>query len=537
MRFLFLILILIRPCFSQPLNSDSQYLKEYNELINSGFEQGLKGWVSVAGAFTTTGANGVDRGAKAGCVSLAAQTLNLSQIIPIGNLRGQGEISAEAYSTVAGTEVCSVVDGSDIDCIPIKNLSSWKNRIEIGFVAGSTNYGIRFRSTGNITGIACLDSVYAGKMPTGRISETGAIGPWIAYTPTTQGFGTISDIATEYRVIGDSIEIRGSFVVGTSTAVEARVGLPSGRITRTITQPSSIGAYFRSGTGIVEKGGSAIPVSEQNYFTLGSRATFSDTTTNSVLIALNGDDIAASGNRLSFANLIIPIAGLNSRISLYSQQCRKPSDCENVFSAKVSAAGVVSDENLDWINGNCTGTSPYTCTFNASIFTVPPTCIASINDDANAGVRITSVTSSTATFRTVSSTPATVNAPYTLVCTKAAPDYKERNMITGTFRDVVTTPNAGTPVLCSSLYDSSNVEQNDLCGFVASNSGTSPRTFTFETGFWASTPNCWCNAGYSSGVDSNCDVSTVSTASAVARMYNGGLLINNIVTLFCHGIR
>jgi hypothetical protein len=51
----------------------------------------------------------------------------------------------------------------------------------------------------------------------------------------------------------------------------------------------------------------------------------------------------------------------------------KPQD---IFSAKVSSTDVVSDESLNWINGNCTNASTgvATCTFNTGIFTVAPNC-------------------------------------------------------------------------------------------------------------------------------------------------------------------
>lgn len=51
---------------------------------------------------------------------------------------------------------------------------------------------------------------------------------WIAYTPTYTGFGTTTNNDSYYRRTGDSIELSIKFTVGTPTAVEARVSLPSG---------------------------------------------------------------------------------------------------------------------------------------------------------------------------------------------------------------------------------------------------------------------------------------------------------------------
>ncbi len=47
---------------------------------------------------------------------------------------------------------------------------------------------------------------------------------------------------------------------------------------------------------------------------------------------------------------------------------------DNVYSATMSAAGVISNENKDWINGNCSTGTGATCTFNTGIFTVTPNC-------------------------------------------------------------------------------------------------------------------------------------------------------------------
>jgi hypothetical protein len=86
---------------------------------------------------------------------------------------------------------------------------------------------------------------------------------------------------------------------------------------------------------------------------------------------------------LYYENARIPISGwTNSNIIIGQfnglESCTDSYECTDTFSAKVSAAGVVSDENVDWISGNAslTDTSQYTLTFNSSIFTVAPNCIA-----------------------------------------------------------------------------------------------------------------------------------------------------------------
>jgi len=91
------------------------------------------------------------------------------------------------------------------------------------------------------------------------------------------------------------------------------------------------------------------------------------------------------------------------------------------LSAKVSSAGVVSGESLDFINGNFTGTSPYTGTFNP-IFTLAPNCVATYADSANVYfARINSVTSSSVTIG-VTGTVSSIAGPFNLICEKQGVD-------------------------------------------------------------------------------------------------------------------
>ena len=70
-----------------------------------------------------------------------------------------------------------------------------------------------------------IDNVSVGP----QVVQYGApVTDWRAYTPTFNGFGTVSAVAMFWRRIGDSIEIQGKFTSGTTTAVEARVSFPAG---------------------------------------------------------------------------------------------------------------------------------------------------------------------------------------------------------------------------------------------------------------------------------------------------------------------
>lgn len=53
---------------------------------------------------------------------------------------------------------------------------------------------------------------------------SGAITDWVSYVPTFTGFGTVSSSFWTRRV-GNTLDVKGIFVVGTPTAVEARISL------------------------------------------------------------------------------------------------------------------------------------------------------------------------------------------------------------------------------------------------------------------------------------------------------------------------
>ena len=83
---------------------------------------------------------------------------------------------------------------------------------------------------------------------------------WTAYSPTITGFGTPSSVAFYSRRVGDSLEIRGTFVSGTPSAAAATFTLgyngTNGNVTTSPNIPSSAEVC---GTGFVNTTGLNIP--------------------------------------------------------------------------------------------------------------------------------------------------------------------------------------------------------------------------------------------------------------------------------------
>lgn len=83
---------------------------------------------------------------------------------------------------------------------------------------------------------------------------------WTAYTPNTNGFGTVSSMSAFWKREGDSLSAYGYFVAGTTTATTANIALPTGLTVDVnklpMSQKISVGTFF----GNVNSTGTTVPV-------------------------------------------------------------------------------------------------------------------------------------------------------------------------------------------------------------------------------------------------------------------------------------
>jgi len=102
---------------------------------------------------------------------------------------------------------------------------------------------------------------------------------------------------------------------------------------------------------------------------------------------------------------------------------------DNTYSAQMSSGGVISGENKDWINGNCTGTAPYNCTLVSNVFSSTPNCTitsaeAGVASSARVGTINTSLTtSSQLSFTLHQSGVGNVASAAVITCQKSGNDY------------------------------------------------------------------------------------------------------------------
>lgn len=123
--------------------------------------------------------------------------------------------------------------------------------------------------------------------------------------------------------------------------------------------------------------------------------------------------------------------------------CQGTIACEDIFSAKVDgivSPSIVTDENLDFINGNCTrtGTGKYTCDFNPGIFTVTPNCWvtqANAPSTGNAAATLQAGATSSSVGISILSGDSTYSGPFNLICQKTGIDFNKAKPVTAVTPD------------------------------------------------------------------------------------------------------
>lgn len=140
---------------------------------------------------------------------------------------------------------------------------------------------------------------------------SGAAAPvfnnWTAYTPTFQGFGTVTSVSMWWRQTGQNIEVRGRWLCGITTATEARIGLPSGYTVSATLVPT----YEVLGT-VARQASASAPFYAQatggnTYFNVGDPST-------GLVTPRNGSGVMVTGDT-GFILASVPVSEFNSYIN------------------------------------------------------------------------------------------------------------------------------------------------------------------------------------------------------------------------------
>jgi len=152
--------------------------------------------------------------------------------------------------------------------------------------------------------------------------------------------------------------------------------------------------------------------------------------------------IALAANSKISCNVTVPIVGWQSGITAAIQEKELTAETANELTAHISAAGVVSRENYDWIDGNCvvSATSQYLCTYVVGLVTSQMNCNVT-TEQGTSGILATIRASSSTTVTTnteLSTSAAVTPRPHVITCSKQGADVNKSQVITGTFEGINT---------------------------------------------------------------------------------------------------
>lgn len=315
-----------------------------NYILNSDAEGGTTGWATYADAAGTVPVDGTGGSPNITLTASTSAPLRGLQSFLItkdaANRQGQGvsydftidpadvskslkisyDYSASAaYTGSTGTEymVTYVYDITNAVQIPSSNIymPRGSGTQEVTFNATtSTSYRLEFHiaGTGTSAWTYKYDNVQLGPQ---EVILSAAMSNWESYTPTfSAGWGTTTNVSFRYRRVGDTIDIMGSFEMGTVSAAEASFTLPSGLTVDSSKQSlfgnrSTVGEaqYSSAGGDLVYDRTLACIVDSTNfakiYFSYTNSANAAATVTN---MLANVNDVLTSNAQMNL-RLHVPI--------------------------------------------------------------------------------------------------------------------------------------------------------------------------------------------------------------------------------------
>ncbi len=513
-----------------------QYLQDNNILLNPGFESGIGKWTNSAGTFTADYTNFV-QGKASGKIVLSSQALAFTQdstsyVTALAD-GVQGLVSVYIKSEFPA-KVCSRSAGVTIttNCVDVVGNNKW-SLYKVPSILGATSNGISINTNGtSVTGTIYIDESFVGvtdlaaDVDASRIAGeayfAGTTGCNWSRTSTTIGaFGTVAacpapTIAHQY--LGSWQTTDADLPIVTVNNLPAGIYKAKFLVRSVLTTGGNLGYAINDGTTTCEPQYSHTGGIGQytfvnvecafKYTSSGNRSfqLYAGSSANTVTIS--NDTITP---RIS-TKFILEYFGSSSVYAATANQ-----NNVDVFSAKSSDAGVISNENIDWINGNCTvtGTAVYTCTFKTGLFTASPNCQCTPDYPGGSGARdcMISTLNSTTLGLTLTSAGSIATNSFKISCQKQGADFTATRLITGQFKELMTVPNVTKPKTCYYAFGGASatlasptecttgtcVEVVDTCGTGTPpiyNGGATYVNLSFSSGTFANSTfiNCNCIA-------------------------------------------
>lgn len=496
----------------------SGHAADTNLLLNPSFESGKTSWTISSGT-TATETTAKVHGTRSLVIVASAQTPVLTQ--DIATLAGtsqfadgvQGLAMIRVRTNQSGVKVCSRSAGvtSTTNCVTVNSDSKW-GLYKVPFILGATSNGISIAASSSITGNIYVDDAFVGAVDLKQ--DMDVVGPATSFTATGSWSTNTAYTGNWYRS-GEYMYVSGVVTLsGAPTSASLTINIPSGY---TIDTSKLTGAGVT--TNFPQVGGAyLVDLSTQGYIGL---VEYNSTTSVSFLFEVasgtnTGIATVNATNPFSFGSgdLInywykVPIVGWSAGSSAYSASCG--ANCVDGFGFLVSSGGVVSSENADVINANCTNAQPSVCTFNSGILTVAP--IISIMATTG-GYFCGLQTAATTTGFSIhcydhAGNPANTTVEKHVTVRKTGADFIATRTIVGSFNEVMTTPGITKPKACYYSFGGASatlaaptecttgtcVEVYDSCG-----TGTPPTWnatalytgITWAAGTWANNTPVFC---------------------------------------------
>ena len=537
-----------------------------NLLANPNFEHSTydTSWTLTAGSKAPESTKVVN-GVKSFKATLAGQTLELFQNSSLYASQFAGTVQGLAMvrvnTTVSGIFVCS---GNNTlpqlsNCVAVDNSGTW-GLYKVPFVLGTTNNGIYIVSgtqasglvtVGNVTGDVFVDEAFVGAANIIDTADQSRIAGESYFAGTTNCSGWNRTSTTMGALTSDA-DCPGPTIVTSSVGSWQTTDsdLPRQTINNLPAGTYKAKFYFSTDMNVAGNGGVSIndgtttcePVFSTQLTTAGVigsvvECTFVYTTSGNRVFELYAGATGTGNIRILNANttprmstkFILEYFGSGQT---YSSQCG--ANCVDVLSAKVSSTDVTSDENVNFISGDCTNatTGRATCTFVSGIFTVTPNCVALTTTGTM--TEIVSQSSSAVTVQLRNSAGTVTDNAFNLVCQKTGADFTASRTIVGSFKNVVTTPSVTKPVMYSFSLTGGGVVSKEFGDVVNGNcTNANPRVCTFNS-IWASAPNCVVTSN--DGSDTGTNATSISTSSLSVNTFNqAGTALSRDSIVICHG--
>lgn len=369
----------------------------------------------------------------------------------------EAEVSVWVYSITASADLwlCPRVNGASVTtsvangCMQYTQLGL-PQKLTIFPLFGGTSTGFEVKGAGAITYI--LDDAYLGDRRPTQLGVTTT--PWTdvgVMTITAVSGGAVKGATAIDRIMSSRVgqNIKANYQYRQTGAGTAGTGhylfsLPTGLTFDSMIVPFT-GAFNAMASiqgSLVGTGQASVGTNQNNICKL---VAYSTTQFRVVCSASGGVEadafvqftVSSSSYQLSSATaqynflLDAPIAEWAADTNAFTTRCDDPRNCETVFSAKVSSAGVVSGENLDWLEGNAalSDTSLYAFTFKTAVFSVAPNCFTTPDattaslSERNVSVDNSSASSSNVSVRTVNYLSSKETSAFNLYCQKQGADY------------------------------------------------------------------------------------------------------------------